>query len=206
VHGVADSKCEGVANLQQYDGMTSFEGSEEDPFCWSDPMSGTLKMAVCPAKDDGGDDSNGEESAVGCPDNCMYDGCYRADFTVPGICDPTSNRCVHGIADDKCEGVTNLQGYDGITNFEGSDQAPFCWSDPMSGTLKMALCPAKANGDDSSGEGSDIIVGGDDVEVTMDGNEADGNESGSGGVTILFAIASTARLLVVVTLALCFDI
>merc|ERR1712194_884596 len=49
MHGTSDSKCVGVANTEGYDGIESFEGSSELPFCWSEP-SGSMKLAFCPPK------------------------------------------------------------------------------------------------------------------------------------------------------------
>jgi len=96
-----------------------------------------------------------------------------------------------------------------MTSFEGSDQVPSCFTDPMAGSLKMALCPAKIDDGDSSlakengdGDGDGINVDDSDVTIDMNGDNGADNGTESGGVTVLFPIISMARLSVAVALLL----
>merc|ERR1719491_1596961 len=72
-----------------------------------------------------------------CPDNCLYDGCASL------YCDPNSGTCLQGMSDSKCEDVPDLQGYEGIESFEGSDQPAFSFKDPSSGALEFAVLPRR---------------------------------------------------------------
>ena len=135
---------------------------------------------ACVAWDaDGPRASEDSDSSSGCPDNCIYDGCYREDFIVPAFCDPTTNRCMHGTSDSKCAGVPNTTGYAGISRFDGSDEIPFCWTDPNAGSLKIAFCPAKDNGSDSDR----------------------GSSEDSGGLMVSFAISFAVQLVVALAFA-----
>merc|ERR1712072_1578830 len=80
------------------------------------------------------------KSPEGCPQNCMYDGCHRPELTIPSYCNLNEGTRVHGILDDRCNGMANLASYDGMEGFEGSEQPPFCWNVEI-GPVKMAECP-----------------------------------------------------------------
>mmetsp|Transcript_45226 Transcript_45226/g.110175 ORF Transcript_45226/g.110175 Transcript_45226/m.110175 type:complete len:983 (+) Transcript_45226:54-3002(+) len=87
-----------------------------------------------------------------CPENCLYEGCFRDDFDVKGFCSPDDGKCYHGMSDIKCDGIPNTQQYIGIARFEDSDKAAFCWFDPTIGPLKLAECPTYiADSDSTSG-------------------------------------------------------
>merc|ERR1711927_89052 len=117
-------------------------------------------MAECPPFVDG-DSSNDSDSIddtkspEGCPQNCMYDGCHRPELTIPSYCDVNEGTCVHGILDDRCNGMANLASYDGMEGFDGSEQPPFCWNVEGVGPVKMAECPP-FEGYDSSNDSDSI--------------------------------------------------
>lgn len=109
----------------------------------------------------------------GCPQNCMYEGCHRPELTIPSYCDVNEGTCVHGILDDRCNGLANLASYDGMEGFDGSEQPPFCWNVEGVGPMKMAECPPFV-GDDSSNDSDSI-----DETLTEDVKKEDNSSAAS---------------------------
>ena len=77
-----------------------------------------------------------------CPDMCKYDGCHGPEILFAS-CEANSGICYHGSNDFMCDGVDAGGSYEGIENFEGSDQPAFCMTDLFDVPFKVAQCPEK---------------------------------------------------------------
>ena len=95
-----------------------------------------------------------EARQTNCPGNCQYKGCHGAEFDVSAFCSPDDGKCYHGVKDEQCNGMSNLERYSGLTNFAGSDKVAFCWQDPTLGPLKIAECPTHVDDGDEDGDSS----------------------------------------------------
>lgn len=93
-----------------------------------------------------------------CPRNCQYQGCYGDEFDISAFCSPDDGKCYHGVKDELCNGLSNLNRYSGMANFVGSDKVAFCWQDPTLGPLKVAECPTYVGDGDGSSGGSSLCT------------------------------------------------
>merc|ERR1711935_500664 len=71
-----------------------------------------------------------------------YDGCHRPELTIPSQCN-FGGGCIHGTIDENCKGVADLAQYEGMENFDGSNELPYCFTIPQMGNvaMKFANCP-----------------------------------------------------------------
>lgn len=131
-HGDYDVQCEGIDNLQQYEGMENREDGRAT-FCTVGADGFTpIKASECPIP---GDDECSKT------EDCMYDGCHMIDWNVPSLCQEDTGICYHGDTDERCLGVATPERYEGMENRKDG-RVTFCAN--VDGTpLKASECPPR---------------------------------------------------------------
>jgi hypothetical protein len=84
--------------------------------------------------------------SMGCPDDCVYDGCDQPDWAVSSYCMSDLSQCYHGDVDYNCNGVPDWEQYDGMENREDGTKT-YCYDfvGDGNGPIKISACPAKVD-------------------------------------------------------------
>jgi hypothetical protein len=83
-----------------------------------------------------------EAPVVVCYNDCLYDGCYKANWQISRQCIEKTGTCIHGTYDPECKGIREGDQYPGMEsprNSTGLDT--FCINTYGAFPVKASICP-----------------------------------------------------------------
>jgi hypothetical protein len=79
---------------------------------------------------------------VSCYNDCLYDGCYKANWFITHQCIKETGSCIHGTYDLECRGIREGEQYPGMESPRSSTGLDtFCIKPYTAFPVKASICP-----------------------------------------------------------------